>query len=92
MVTMETVIFEQNSYYVSISCDIFNLRFLNIIWIQNIDDNWRYNVSWYMYYVIYNRYIICRIPLNPFPLLRIYHGYFLIYIFNIRELPNVYLS
>ena len=73
MVTMETVICEQNSYYFSISCAIFNLKFLNIFLIQTIDDNWRYNVAWYMSYVIYNRYIICWVPLNPFSLLRIYH-------------------
>ena len=73
MVTMETVIFEQNSYYFSISCTIFNLKFLNIFLIQNIDDNWRYNVVWHIYYVIYNRYIICWVPLNPFSLFRIYH-------------------
>ena len=38
MVTMETVIFEQNSYYFSISCAIFNFKFLNIFLIKNIDD------------------------------------------------------
>ena len=70
MVTMETVIFEQNSYYYSISCAIFNFKFLNIFVIKDIDDNWRYNV---IYYVIYNRYIICWVPLNPFSPFRIYH-------------------
>ena len=36
-------------------CHFFNFKFLNIFLIQNIDDNWRYNVVWYIYYVIYNR-------------------------------------
>ena len=31
-----------------------------------------YNVVWYIYYVIYYRYIICWVPLNPFSLFRIY--------------------
>ena len=70
---METVIFEQNSYYYSISCAIFNFKSLNIFVIKDIDDNWRYNVIWYIYYVIYNRYIICWVPLNPFSPFRIYH-------------------
>ena len=44
MVTMETVIFEQNNYYYSIPYAIFNFEFLNIFLIKNIDYNWMYNV------------------------------------------------